>query len=129
MQRYLKAGGLLLADACCGRMAFDLAFRREIAKVLPRAQAGEAARRTIRCTTATTTSGRWTTRRGCARISARSTTPELEGITLDGRLAVIYSRFDLGNGWEQFPHAYSYGLKDESALQIGTNVLVYAITH
>ena len=42
-------------------------------------------------------------------------TPELEGITLDGRLAVIYSRFDLGNGWEQFPHAYSYGMKDESA--------------
>ena len=33
--RYLKAGGLLLADACCGRMAFDLAFRREIAKTLP----------------------------------------------------------------------------------------------
>ena len=55
--------------------------------------------------------------------------PELEGITLDGRLAVIYSRFDLGNGWEQFPHAYSYGLKDESALQIGTNVLVSAVTH
>src|SRR5208283_2411686 len=24
--RYLKAGGLLLADACCGRMAFDMAF-------------------------------------------------------------------------------------------------------
>ena len=48
---------------------------------------------------------------------------------IDGRLAVIYSRFDLGNGWEQFPHAYSYGLKDESALQIGTNVLVFAVTH
>ena len=47
--------------------------------------------------------------------------PELEGITLDGRLAVVYSRFDLGNGWEQFPHPYSYGLKDESSLQIGTN--------
>ncbi len=42
---------------------------------------------------------------------------------------MIYSKFDLGNGWEQFPHAYSYGLKDESALQIGTNVLVYATTH
>ena len=55
--------------------------------------------------------------------------PELEGVTIDGRLAVIYSRFDLGNGWEQFPHPYSYGLKDESALQIGTNVLVYATTH
>ena len=35
LQRYLKAGGLLLADACCGRMAFDMAFRREMAKVFP----------------------------------------------------------------------------------------------
>ena len=28
-------GGMLLADACCGRLAFDLAFQREIARVLP----------------------------------------------------------------------------------------------
>jgi hypothetical protein len=55
--------------------------------------------------------------------------PPLEGITIDGRLAVIYSRFDLGNGWEQFPHPYSYGLKDVSALQIGTNAIVFAVTH
>ena len=55
--------------------------------------------------------------------------PELSGITLDGRLAVIYSRFDLGNGWEQFPHAYSYGYSDKDALAIGTNVIVTAVTH
>ena len=41
----------------------------------------------------------------------------------------MYSKFDLGNGWEQFPHAYSYGVKDEDALKIGTNVIVYAMTH
>ena len=35
LRRYLKAGGMLLADACCGRMAFHLAFQREIARVLP----------------------------------------------------------------------------------------------
>ena len=58
-----------------------------------------------------------------------SRSPELEGISLDGRLAVVYSKFDLGNGWEQFSHAYSYGLKEESALAIGINIIVYAITH
>ena len=56
-------------------------------------------------------------------------TPERKGVTLDGRLAVIYSRSDLGDGWERFPHAYSYGLKNESALRIGTDVLVVAVTH
>jgi len=27
------------------------------------------------------------------------------------------------------PHAYSYGVEDEYALDIGTNILVYAVTH
>ncbi|MGW8257554.1 MAG: hypothetical protein ACWGMZ_08725, partial [Thermoguttaceae bacterium] len=53
----------------------------------------------------------------------------LEGISIDGRLAVVYSRFDFGNGWEKFPHPYGYGLTDDSALKIGTNALVYAVTH
>ena len=39
----------------------------------------------------------------------------------------FYSRFDLGNGWEQFPHAYSYGLTRTSRpCRLGTNVIVYA---
>ena len=55
--------------------------------------------------------------------------PSLSGITLDGRLAVVFSRFDLSNGWEQFPHPYTYGYSDKDALAIGTNVIVTAVTH
>jgi hypothetical protein len=128
LQRYLKAGGMLFADACCGRMAFDAAFRREIRKVLPEHKLQKLpldhplyrAHYDIRRVDYTPR-----VREDFGPLDA----PELEGITLDGRLAVVYSRFDLGNGWEQFPHAYSYGYKDESALQIGTNVIVYAVTH
>ena len=36
--RYLQAGGMLLADACCGRLAFDAALRRELARALPDAK-------------------------------------------------------------------------------------------
>jgi hypothetical protein len=128
LQRYLKAGGLLLADACCGRISFDMAFRREIGKVFP----GKSLEKLppehplYRC--------HYELREVDYTPRVREdygpfTSPELEGISVDGRLAVIYSKFDLGNGWEQFPHPYSYGLKDDSALQIGTNVLVYAATH
>ena len=35
LRRYLSAGGVLVANACCGRKSFDTAFRREIARVLP----------------------------------------------------------------------------------------------
>jgi hypothetical protein len=128
LRGHLRAGGLLLADACCGRLAFDRAFRRELAHVLPEHpletlppdhplyhvhyDIGQV---------------RYTPR--TSEDFGGMDAPTLEGITLDGRLAVIYSRFDLGNGWEQFPHPYSYGYSDTDALEIGTNVLVYAVTH
>jgi hypothetical protein len=126
--RYLKAGGLLLADACCGRAAFDLAFRRELAKALPEQRLDRlpADHPFYHCHY-DIAQVEYTprVREDFDQINA----PELEGVTINGKLAVIYSRFDLGNGWEQFPHAYSYGLKDESALQIGANALVTAVTH
>lgn len=128
LQRYLKAGGMLLADACCGRMAFDTAFRAQIARVLPDAKLEKLPpdHPLYRCHYEI---GQVEYTPRVREDFGEFDSPELEGITLDGRLAVIYSRFDLGNGWEQFPHAYAYGLKDESALQIGTNAIVYAITH
>jgi hypothetical protein len=128
LQRYLQAGGMLIADACCGRLAFDLAFRRELAKVFPGQRLEPLPLnhpvynihndiRTVEYTP-----------RAQEDLGVPAV-PALEGITLDGRLAVVYSRFDLGNGWEQFPHPYSYGYRDQDALQIGTNLLVYAVTH
>jgi hypothetical protein len=128
LQRYLKAGGLLLADACCGRMAFDVAFRREMAKALPDRHLEKLPldHPIYRC--------HYDIKQVDYTPRVREdfggiNTPPLEGITIDNKLAVIYSRFDLGNGWEQFPHPYSYGLSDQSALQIGTNVIVFAVTH
>lgn len=128
LRRYLKAGGMLVADACCGRVSFDAAFRRQMAKVFPE-QALEqlpgdhplySIHYDIRAVEYTPR-----TREDFGALD----TPTLQGITLDGRLAVVYSRFDLGDGWEQFPHPYSYGYSEKDALQIGTNLLVYAVTH
>jgi hypothetical protein len=128
VKRYLTAGGILLADACCGRMAFDVAFRREIKKVLPDAQLQRLPldHPLYHC--------HYDINRVDYTPRVREDfgpfdTPELEAIALDGRVAVVYSKFDLGNGWEQFLHAYSYGVKDEDALRIGTNAIVYAMTH
>ena len=129
MGRYLKAGGLLLADACCGRLAFDAAFRREIAKALPGQQARTPAGRSSALPLPLRHQAGGVHAAGARGFRPARRARSWKASRIDGRLAVIYSRFDLGNGWEQFPHAYSYGLKDESALQIGTNVLVFAVTH
>ncbi len=128
LQRYLAAGGVLVADACCGRMAFDVAFRREIAKVMPdRPLERLPGDHPLYHCHSDISQVEYTER--VEEDHGFFATPELEGIALDGRLAVIYSKFDLGNGWEQFSHPYSYGVKDNDALKIGTNILVYTVMH
>lgn len=128
MRKYLLAGGMLVADACCGRLAFDQAFRQAMSNVFPDQKLetlpGDhplySMHYDVREASYTPR-----TQEDFGSVS----TPTLEGISLDGRLAVVYSRFDLGNGWEQFPHPYSYGYESDDALKLGTNLLVYAVTH
>jgi hypothetical protein len=128
LRRYLKAGGMLLADSCCGRLTFHLAFQREIARALPEHKlAPLPADHPIYHAHYDVDRVEYTPR--VAEDFGAMTRPTLEGISLDGRLAVVYSRFDLGNGWEQFPHPYAYGYSDRDALALGTNVLVTAVTH
>jgi hypothetical protein len=128
LRRYLKAGGMLLADACCGRLAFQLAFQREIERTLPEHRL-EPIPLDHPLYHAHYDIGKVEyTPRVTEDFGAQSA-PTLDGISLDGRLAVVFSRFDLGNGWEQFPHPYTYGYSDKDALAIGTNVIVTAVTH
>ncbi len=128
LQHYLKAGGMLLADACCGRLAFDLAFRRELAKALPEHKLETLPLDHPLYKAHDEVAKVEYTPRVAEDFGAMSA-PTLQGISLDGRLAVVYSRFDLGNGWEQFPHPYAYGYSDKDALAIGANVIVSAVTH
>ncbi len=92
LQRYLKAGGLLLADACCGRMAFELAFRREIAKVLPGQQLEQAAGPTIRLPLPLRHPRGGVHAAGPRGLRAARARRSWRGSRIDGRLAVIYSR-------------------------------------
>ena len=51
------------------------------------------------------------------------------GYTLGGVLAVVYSKYDLGCGWEEIEHPYSRGITSSDALKLGMNTIVYAMTH
>jgi hypothetical protein len=56
-------------------------------------------------------------------------TPRLEGITLGGDIRVIYSPIDLEAGWEptEYPMAMAY--RQDTAIPLGMNILMYAATH
>jgi len=129
LRGFLEAGGVLVADACCGRKAFDLAFRREISRVLPESRleplpvehelyaASGVQVREVEYTPAV------------RKTNPELKAPVLEAISLRGTLAVIYSPFDLGCGWEQEECPFCRGVAPRDALRLGASILVYAMTH
>ena len=128
LKNYLTNGGILVADAAAGSVAFDTAFRREIARVLPDSELKTLAAdspvyempfaiKTVEYTQLVKTQ------------QSDLNTPTLEGITIDGQVSVIYSPYSLSNGWEQLGFAYNRGYSDSDALRIGVNIFSYAVTH
>ncbi len=128
LRSYLDSGGVLVADAAAGRQSFDAAFRREIKRVLPKSDLSilpvdhpiYAAVFPVRQVSYTPL---------VKQESPNLTAPVLEGITRDGALCVVYSRFSLSNGWEQMPFPYNRGYADADALKLGINIFVYGMTH
>ena len=130
--QYLRNGGFIFADACCGRQKFDMAFRREIARALGAAGARRdmfelaadhpiySIHHQIRRVELTEAAH--------FRFKDRTVTgPELVGGAVNGRLAVVYSPLALNVGWRLKPVPYAVGYEPKSALSLGTNVLIYAM--
>ena len=128
LRSYLRNGGLLLADSCCGRLAFDRAFRRELKRVLPdKDLAVLPGNHPVYSSRHVIAQAAYTdmVRQGRPDLDA----PSLEGISLGGVTCVVYSPYDMGCGWENMVHPYSKGYESRDSLRIGMNVLVYAMTH
>lgn len=128
LRRHLGSGGFLLGDACCGALRFDIAFRREIARVLP------AGKLEVLPPDHALFNAFWRIDRVTYSPKVRATfgertEPYIEGIAVDGLLRVVYSRFDLGCGWEDEEHPYARGVAPRDALRIGMNAIVYAMSH
>jgi hypothetical protein len=129
LRRYLTNGGFLCVDACCGRESFDAAFRREISRVLPEYSLKPLpASHPIYRQPAKITGVQYTPA-ATMKMGKQTSTPMLEGISIDGHLAVVYSRHDLGCGWELKPHPYAVGYEARSAVSLGMNIVLYSMTH
>lgn len=130
LRAYLKAGGFLMADACCGRRAFDVAFRRTMQRVLPNHKLQRlAADHPIFSIHNPITSVHYTQAAVVERKQPSPSPPVLEGIILDGNLAVAYSPYDMGCGWELKPHPYAVGYESRDAIRLGVNIVMYAVSH
>ena len=128
LRSYLLNGGVLFADACCGRDEFDIAFRREIKKVLPDFEL-KPIPLSHRLYTMVMNSMTVSYTPFLAQMQPELRTPALEGIEVSGMMNVIYSGYDIGCGWEMMEHPYALGYESKDALRLGLNILMYAITH
>ncbi|HEX3147226.1 MAG TPA: DUF4159 domain-containing protein [Gemmataceae bacterium] len=133
MKAHLDSGATLLADACCGSEAFDEAFREFAKKLYPDQKLevipaddllyserlnGEAITK-LRCRTEKADKS--------PEATFKDVPPMLEGIKIDGRWAVIYSRYDIGCALEKNKSSACKGYEPESAMKLATAALLYSL--
>jgi hypothetical protein len=128
LRAYLKGGGVLIADAAAGSRAFDVAFRRELKRILP----DEKLQPLPLDSPVYQMPYRIGTMEYTDLVKAENpglNAPILEGVQINGQLAVIYSPLGLAAGWEQMGFAFNRGYSDADALKLGVNLLTYILTH
>jgi Domain of unknown function (DUF4159) len=117
-------GGTLFADAACGSPSFDVAFRRFVAELLPNNPMIPIPRDDELYTPKIhydLSDCQYTKAAGGGKDL-----PVLEGVKINGRWAVIYSKYDIGCALERHQGLDCKGYTYESAMRIAANIVVYA---
>ena len=129
LRKFLRSGGVLIADSAAGQAGFDTAFRDLVKRALP--ETGDLKplpldsplyQMPFRIAQVQYT----------PRVQAETPglkSPTLEAVTLDGQLAVIYSSYSLSNGWESLGLAFDRAYDSPDALRLGVNIIAHAMTH
>lgn len=136
LKKYLENGGTLFADSICASKQFNVAFRRELKSIFPDATLKRIPPNDLIFTEA---SGGFDIRKverrdpveqqsnQPLRTKVRLVEPELEGIQIDGRWAVIFSPYDISCALEQHESLECRGYSRRDAARIGLNVLMYTL--
>jgi hypothetical protein len=129
----LETGGLLLADSACGKREFDESFRELVKRMYPdkpleviplddelySSQLNGVSIRTVKRREKSDGDG--------PDGGFRDLPPHLEGVKIDGRWAIIYSKYDLGCSLEGHRSTDCLGHSKESALQLAAAAVLYSL--
>jgi hypothetical protein len=136
LREYLERGGTLLADAICASQQFTAALRRELAAALPNASLQRipgddpiftTAYRGFDIRQVSLRDPQATDEGQPVAARVRQVEPQLEGIQIDGRWAVIFSPFDISCALESHEAIGCRGYTLQDAARIGLNVLLYSL--
>ena len=125
LHQYLLDGGTLLGDACCGRPAFTAAFTAEMKKLFPqrpldRMEMDHPVFRAFHKYTSVNYRA--------YRMGTKSDTqgpPEVLGMNLGCRAAVILTPWDMSCGWDNHTHEHGARLLPGDAIRLGINLVSY----
>ena len=112
-----------------GLKPFDTAFRRELKKAFPKAELVKLP------PTHPLFGGGWSVVDKIAYSpAALKDDPALEyaefyALFVDGRIAVLYTPFDLMSGVNRELNAYAKGVSPDDAVRITINIFGYALSH
>ena len=128
LKGYLDRGGFLWAHACCGRRAFDEAFRRLVADMFP----GAALERMP--ADHPLYSGRLGARIRSVRYgeAVRTESPDLKepilfGLERGGHLVLVYSPYGLADGLDGLRTYGARTVSPADARRLAVNILLYAL--
>ncbi|MGQ0634475.1 MAG: DUF4159 domain-containing protein [Planctomycetaceae bacterium] len=135
LRQYLDRGGVLVADACCGAPAFDKSFRRLMQQLFPEnalkrippnhelfnGKVGYELKTVKRREPDVDVSD------AALSVAVRTVEPFLEGVEVDGRFIVIYSKYDISCALERQASAACTGYLHDDAVRLGVNIILYAL--
>lgn len=129
LARYLNRGGLLVVSSGAGLKPFDTAFKRELKKVFPNGALIKLPPSHPLFAGGWNTVDRVAFTPAALRDNPTLETPEFYGYFLDGRLAIVYSPYDLMSGVNRESNAYAKGILDTDAIRVVNNIITFALSN
>lgn len=119
LRRYLENGGFVLASPGCSDAAWNKAFRREIAAALPGHEFA----------TLSMDHELFSSPHRIRELRTHKNSVQLIGLTIHGRLALLYSPEGLNDVQNASGCCCCGGAEIRDARQVNVNALVYALLH
>ena len=136
LQQYLQRGGFIFADAICASDQFAESFRRELAATIRGAKLVDIPAshpmftgdyRGYDVTEVSLRDPKFRASGDPLKAKVYRVAPKLQGLEIDGRLAVVFSPYDLSCALENSPSLECKGYDRRDAARIGVNVLLFAL--
>ena len=123
LHTYLKSGGFLLAESCCGRIAFDRSFRELVPALTGTELQPLPASHPL-----------FTQFHNVSEVTFASPEvpqggPQLEAAYVDNKLAVLYSAQGLSCGWQGKTCPFCRGYSAGDSVRLGVNIIMYSMMH